>query len=154
MDNQFLRQVASLFAKEDDLKEYTFIFPNRRSSLFFRMYLGQEHGKPMFAPRIKTISELFEGLSDLEVADKLVLVFRLWKVYTSLQEDLQIASGIKQEEVVTESLDDFMAWGNTLKLTSIKLVMPSSHLILCRPLLLLPQSLPTSESFPMSQLFT
>ena len=32
--------------------------------------------------------------------------------------------------------------------------MPSSHLILCRPLLLLPQSLPASESFPMSWLFT
>ena len=36
---------------------------------------------------------------------------------------------------------------------SIESVMPSSHLILCRPLLLLPQSLPASESFPMSQLF-
>ena len=43
---------------------------------------------------------------------------------------------------------------SSLKLTSIELVMPSSHLILCRPLLLLPQSLPTSESFPMSQLFS
>ena len=32
--------------------------------------------------------------------------------------------------------------------------MPPSHLILCRPLLLLPQSLPTSGSFPMIQLFT
>ena len=32
--------------------------------------------------------------------------------------------------------------------------MPSSHLILCRPLLLLPQSLPALGSFPMSQLFT
>ena len=31
--------------------------------------------------------------------------------------------------------------------------MPSSHLILCRPLLL-PPVLPASESFPMSQLFT
>ena len=31
--------------------------------------------------------------------------------------------------------------------------MPSSHLILCRPLLLLPQSLPASESFPKSQSF-
>ena len=39
------------------------------------------------------------------------------------------------------------------KLMSIKSVMPSSHLILCRPLLLLPQSLPASESFPMSQFF-
>ena len=32
--------------------------------------------------------------------------------------------------------------------------MPSSHLILCHPPLLLPLSLPASESFPMSQLFT
>ena len=42
------------------------------------------------------------------------------------------------------------------RLTSIESVMPSSHLILCRPLLRLPpQSLQASasESFPMSQLF-
>ena len=36
------------------------------------------------------------------------------------------------------------------RLTSIELVMPSSHLILCRPLLLLS---PIPESFPISQLF-
>ena len=33
---------------------------------------------------------------------------------------------------------------SSLKLTSIKSVMPSSHLILCRPLFLLPPSLPAS----------
>ena len=32
--------------------------------------------------------------------------------------------------------------------------MPSSHLILCRPVLLLPPIPPASESFPVSQLFT
>ena len=41
---------------------------------------------------------------------------------------------------------------SSLRLMSIESVIPSSHLILCRPLLLLPQSLPASESFPMSQL--
>ena len=40
------------------------------------------------------------------------------------------------------------------KLMSIKSVMPFSHLILCCPLPLCPQSLPASEYFPMSQLFT
>ena len=40
------------------------------------------------------------------------------------------------------------------KLTCIESVMPSSHVILCRPLLLLPQSLLASESFPMNQFFT
>ena len=43
---------------------------------------------------------------------------------------------------------------NSLKLMSIESVMPSSHLILCLPLLLLPPITPASGSFPMSQLFT
>ena len=42
---------------------------------------------------------------------------------------------------------------SSLKLTSIQSVMPSTHFIFCRPLLLLPQSLPASQSFPMRQLF-
>ena len=42
---------------------------------------------------------------------------------------------------------------SSLKLMCIESVMPSSHLILCCPLLLLPQSLPASGSFPVSQLF-
>ena len=40
-----------------------------------------------------------------------------------------------------------------LKLMPIESVMPSSHLILCRTLLLLPPIPPASGSFPMSQLF-
>ena len=40
-----------------------------------------------------------------------------------------------------------------LKLMPIKSVMPSSHLILCHPLLLLTPNPPASGSFPMSQLF-
>ena len=39
------------------------------------------------------------------------------------------------------------------QLTSIESVMPSNHLILCCPLLLLPSIFPTSGSFQMSQFF-
>ena len=39
------------------------------------------------------------------------------------------------------------------KLISTDSVMPSKHLILCRPFSSCPQSSPASESFPMSQLF-
>ena len=42
---------------------------------------------------------------------------------------------------------------SSLKHMSIVSVMPSSHLILCRPLLIVPPIPPASESFPMSQLF-
>ena len=48
--------------------------------------------------------------------------------------------------------------GSSLRLTSIKSLMPSSHVILCHPLLLLPPIPPSirvfsNDSFPMSQLF-
>ena len=43
---------------------------------------------------------------------------------------------------------------SSLKLMSIESVMPSSPLILCRPLLLLLPIPPSIRSFPMSQLFT
>ena len=41
-----------------------------------------------------------------------------------------------------------------LKLMSIEAVMPSNHLILCCPLLLLPSIFPSIRVFQMSQLFT
>ena len=41
---------------------------------------------------------------------------------------------------------------SSLRLTSIKLLMPSSHLILCCPLLLLPPIPPSIRVLPMSQL--
>ena len=46
-----------------------------------------------------------------------------------------------------------ISW-SSLRLMSIESVMPSSHLTLSRPFSSCPQSLPASESFPMSQLFT
>ena len=47
----------------------------------------------------------------------------------------------------------FTIYQRLLKLMPIESVMPSSYLILCFPLLLLPQSFPASRSFPVSQLF-
>ena len=46
----------------------------------------------------------------------------------------------------------FIISQSSLKLTSIELVMPSNHLILCVPFSC-PQSVPTSGSFSMSRLF-
>ena len=40
-----------------------------------------------------------------------------------------------------------------LKFMSIELVLPSNHLILCHPLLLLPSVFPSIKFFPVSQLF-
>ena len=50
------------------------------------------------------------------------------------------------------SLSITNSWSSP-KLMCIESVMPSSHFILCCPLLLLPSTLPASGSVPMSQLF-
>ena len=50
------------------------------------------------------------------------------------------------------SLSITNSW-SLLKLMSIESVMPSYHLILCGPLLLLPSIFPSIGSFPMSQFF-
>ena len=51
------------------------------------------------------------------------------------------------------SLSITNSW-NLLKLMSIESVMPSNHLILCHPLLLLPSIFQSSGSFPINQFFT
>ena len=56
----------------------------------------------------------------------------------------------------TEALQASLSITNTqslLKLMSVELMIPSNHLILCRPLLCL-QFFPASQSFPMSQFCT
>ena len=51
------------------------------------------------------------------------------------------------------SLSITNSW-SLLKLMSTESVIPSNHLILCRPLLLPPSIFPASGSFQMSQFFT
>ena len=64
--------------------------------------------------------------------------------------------------VVSDSLQLFAACQGSLSITNsqsslklmfIELVMPSNHLILCRPLLLLPSIFLSIRSFPVSQFF-
>ena len=57
-----------------------------------------------------------------------------------------------QTAVRQASLSITNSW-SSLKIMSIESVMPSNHLILCRPLLLLPSIFPSIRVFSMSQLF-
>ena len=75
-----LHSIARTFVREvgDDLQRYTFVFPNHRAGLFFRKYLSQYVDKPIFAPRVMSINECFAELTDLQVADSLTLLLRLY----------------------------------------------------------------------------
>lgn len=103
----FLDQVAAVC-----LREYmsapggcTLIFPNRRSAVFFRRYLGLRAKGPVFAPRTLTISDLFAELSGLRPSDKVGMLYRLYLRYAAL-----MWPGAEP----AESFDEFVYWGDIL----------------------------------------
>ena len=98
-----LHAIAQTFVREvgEELQHYTFVFPNHRAGLFFRKYLSQYTERPLFAPRVMTINECFAELSDLQVADPLTLLLRLYAVYQQLYPE-------------AESLDSFIYWGKMM----------------------------------------
>ena len=77
----------------------------------------------------------------------------------SLEQSVQFCHSVTSDSVTprTAAYQAFISITNSqslLKLMSIKSVMPSNHLILCRPFLLLPSSFPSTGSFLISQFIT
>jgi hypothetical protein len=101
--NTFLEDVANdLFEKLDgDFSKVAMVFPNKRAGLFFNEYLAKRKGEPMWAPDYITISELFASLSDLKVADPILLVCLLHRIFVD-------------KTGSDETLDSFYPWGQLL----------------------------------------
>lgn len=79
----FLQQIAQRYyaAYGDRVKDVAFVFPNRRSGLFFRQALARVARRPLFAPDIYAINDLFFRESDLLQADRVTLQFVLYAAY-------------------------------------------------------------------------
>ena len=99
----FLKQVAELFYDKygANIQRLAFVFPNRRSGMFFRKYLSETAEKPIFSPTILTINELFSKLNPKPLVDPVKALFLLYDIY------------IRQSRL-QESFDDFVHWGKML----------------------------------------
>jgi CRISPR/Cas system-associated exonuclease Cas4 (RecB family) len=99
----FLERIATLLYDEypDRLDKQCLVFPNRRAGLYFLKYLSLRAGKPVWAPTVKTINELFQSYCPLQLAEDELLIFELYKVYKNLYPE-------------AESFDDFYFWGDML----------------------------------------
>ena len=107
MVNAFLYQIAKHYVSDydGDLGKVCFVFPSRRSSLYFRKWLGLCSDAPIFSPELLTISELFDKLSPYARADKIELVAILYKHYLELG---------RSEGLVCDSFDEFVYKADTL----------------------------------------
>ena len=106
MKKPFLFQVASHYYEAGAIENSCFIFPNRRSMVFFRKYLGdlvQEKGGgvPLLLPPLYTIQDFFRGVAGAQETDRLHLLLELYACY-------------KELSPAAESLDDFIFWGDVL----------------------------------------
>jgi len=99
----FLEKIASHLYQTygNNLNRECLVFPNRRAGLYFLKYLSKLTGKPVWSPAIKTINELFNLYSSLQLAENEVLIFELYKTYRKLAPE-------------AESFDDFYFWGEML----------------------------------------
>lgn len=111
---EFLKSVADHYkqylVKSDGttdcfgLENFLFVFPNRRSSMFFGLYLTENMSVPILAPEMTTISELFPRLNkdcQYRILDRIELLFHLYDVY-------------KKVSGSDESFDSFMFWGEMI----------------------------------------
>ena len=55
----FLYRIAQAFYKKygNEISRLAFVFPNRRSGIFFQKYLAEVSGKPIFSPKVTTIND-------------------------------------------------------------------------------------------------
>ena len=81
--NTFLNAIAKDLLEKygNNLSEIVVVFPNKRASLFFNDYLLPADGKPMWAPRYMTVNELFLSLANLELADPIEVICRLYRLF-------------------------------------------------------------------------
>ena len=101
----FLKQVAGHYLAAD-IEGTCFVFPNRRSAVFFRKYLGdllREGGadRPMHAPMSLTINDFFYKVYGGEVTDRIRLLLELYESYKAVYPK-------------AEPLDEFIFWGEVI----------------------------------------
>lgn len=101
MEGFLKRTAAELLQRGVDVKNIQVVLPNRRAGLFFTKYLGQLVSRPTYMPKVITIEDFFYDVIGKRPADKLSLIYELYKVFKSL-------SGSN------EAFDRFYFWGEMI----------------------------------------
>jgi CRISPR/Cas system-associated exonuclease Cas4 (RecB family) len=98
----FLQEVSEhILAEYQDLRKIEIIVPNRRTGLFIKKHISELTQKTIWLPKITPIQDFFYKNSDLQIAEDIILIHRLYKVFIS-------NTGSK------ESFDDFYYWGEII----------------------------------------
>lgn len=108
MKNGFLQHTAASIVSHfgwDNLQQLTLVFPSRRAGIVVKEALKEmqkeQHSAPVLLPNITTLNDVFDSFSPLYKEDDLLLIFRLYHIYTSVVDQ-------------AVSPDIFYGWGQQL----------------------------------------
>ena len=106
----FLRQVAEVYLanERENLMDYCFVFPNKRSGTFFRHHLQQlAKGSPFGMPDISTIGELTARIVPLAEAPRMEQLFILYNEYRKIGgEDIDFDRFLFWGEMILSDFND------------------------------------------------
>lgn len=103
---QFLKQIAEHYYNTQNISNLCFVFPNRRSMVFFRKWLSETakndpQSRVFTMPELLTMNDFFYKVSGSAVTDRVSLLLELYDCYKALNPK-------------AESLDDFIFWGDVI----------------------------------------
>jgi hypothetical protein len=110
MEATFLQKFAKEIHEKhpSNLDELCFVFPSKRSGLFFKKELAKLKKESFWAPQILTIESFIEELSGLTVIDPLEQVFQLFEVHqkTQIQPQLPFDKFIDSAKIILADFND------------------------------------------------
>lgn len=108
----FLGALAKAYtSRYDDLSEFCFIFPNRRSGTFFLKYLREMlPDRTILAPETMPMGEFMSRVSGHEVAPRVTQLMQLYLAYRDLRKLNRDMDG--DENIV--DFDEFLPWGEVV----------------------------------------
>lgn len=108
---KFLKQVADYYIKKWraglELADCVFVFPNRRSALFFSKYLKQGFDGVGVMPRLTTITSFTQQFCPLALASQAEQLFMLYNAYLSV-----LTKHGRRDQA--RDFDSFAHWGTVL----------------------------------------
>lgn len=106
MKTPFLWQVAQHYIGVQELEDYCFVFPNRRSGQFFNHYLQHllagSSPSPRLLPRVTAISDLVAELTGTVAATDIEMMFALYDAYCEVMGD------------AAQEFDKFVYWAQLI----------------------------------------
>lgn len=118
----FLKAIARAYSAvpQEELLDYCFVFPNKRSATFFSHYLAgfQRLQSPTsIQPEATTITDFVESLTPGIQAERMEQVLLLYRAYCRVLEERQrqVPKGMTAEEVAAEiDINRFVYWADVL----------------------------------------